>query len=105
MKKITERDRQAVWVLRWIRKYPGWWHLICTPDDERMNMGMMSKLIRHLEQQQLYELIMVLLMVHRNTGYVRNALYYMTLEVVTENWNGNVKDRQWMIEGILQQLQ
>ena len=105
MKRRTCGDKQAMRVLRWIRKYPGWWHLICTPDDEHMNMVMMSRLIIHLEKHKLYELIMILLMVHRNTNYVRCACRHVALEMVTENWNGNVMRKEQMIRGILQQLQ
>ena len=57
MKKITKRDKQTIRFLKWINKYPGWWQLICTPNDEHMNVNMMNMLIKHLAQEQLYEII------------------------------------------------
>ena len=71
MKKITKRDKQTIRFLKWINKYPGWWQLICTPNDEHMNINMMNMLIKHLAQEQLYEIIFVLLMVHRKEKYVK----------------------------------
>ena len=101
MKKITKRDKQTIQFLKWINKYPGWWQLICTPDDEHMNIKMMDMLIRHLAQEQLYEIIFVLLMVHRNEMYVKDALNSMLLDMMTENWGGKKKDRKQMIKAIL----
>jgi len=31
--------------LRWIRRNAGWWYLICTPNEEHMNMSMMMKML------------------------------------------------------------
>ncbi len=104
MKIMTNREKQAARVLRWTRKYPGWWYLVCTPDDGHMNMVMMSRLISHLAKHQLYELIMVLLMVHRNTDYVRCACRHVVFEMVADNWNGNIVGKEWLIRKILRQL-
>lgn len=104
MKKVTKRDKQTVRFLRWIQKYPGWWHLICTPDDKHMNIGMMRMLIKHLEQEKLYEIIFVLIMVHRNEGFMKNFSDCMSLEIIIDNWNGKIKDRQQIIKEILQYL-
>ena len=105
MKKITKRDKQTIRFLKWINKYPGWWQLICTPDDEHMNIKMMDMLIRHLAQEQLYEIIFVLLMVHRNEMYVKDALNSMLLDMMTENWGGKKKDRKQMIKDILKHFE
>ncbi|MCI8753042.1 MAG: hypothetical protein HFH66_17190 [Lachnospiraceae bacterium] len=105
MKKITKRDKQTIQFLKWINKYPGWWQLICTPDDEHMNIKMMDMLIRHLAQEQLYEIIFVLLMVHRNEMYVKDALNSMLLDMMTENWGGKKKDRKQMIKDILKHFE
>lgn len=105
MKKITKRDKQTIQFLKWINKYPGWWQLICTPDDEHMNIKMMDMLIRHLAQEQLYEIIFVLLMVHRNEMYVKDALNSMLLDMITENWGGKKKDRKQMIKDILKHFE
>lgn len=102
--KTTKRDKQTVRLLRWIQKYPGWWHLICTPNDEHMNIKMMSKLIRHLEQEKLYEMIVVLIMVHRNEHFMKGLSENMLLELITDNWNGKIKSRQQIIKGVLEYL-
>lgn len=104
MEKITKRDKQTVNFLRWINKYPGFWYLICTPNDKHMNMDIMKNLIKHLEEQQLYEIIFVLLMVHRNEKFMKNIFNYMLYEIVSENWNGKVKNRAEIIKDILQLL-
>ena len=105
MKKITKRDKQTIQFLKWINKYLGWWQLICTPNDEHMNIKMMDMLIKHLAQEQLYEIIFVLLMVHRNEMYVKDALNSMLLDMVTENWGGKGKDREQMIKDILKHFE
>ena len=64
MRKLTNRDKQTIRFLEWIKKYPGWWHLICTPNDKHMNISIMYTLIKYLAKEQLYEIIFVLLMVH-----------------------------------------
>lgn len=101
MKKITKRDKQTIRFLKWINKYPGWWQLICTPNDEHMNINMMNMLIKHLAQKQLYEIIFVLLMVHRKEKYVKDISNSMLLDMVSENWGGKRKDRKQIIKNIL----
>ena len=100
MKKITKRDRQTIRFLKWVRRYPGW-YLICTPNEEHMNIKMMNTLIKHLAQEQLYEIIFVLLMVHRKEKYVKDVSNFMLLDMVTEIWGGKGKDREQMIKDIL----
>lgn len=102
MRKITKRDKQTIRLLKWIKQYPGWWYLICTPDDEHMNIKMMNTLIKHLAQEQLYEIIFVLLMVHRKEKYVKDVSSFMLLDMVTENWGGQRKNREQMIKNILE---
>ncbi len=101
MKKLTKRDKQTILFLKWIRKYPGWWYLICTPNDEHMNIQMMNTLIKHLAQEQLYEIIFVLLMVHRKESYVKDIPSFMLLDMITENWSGKRKDKEQIIKDIL----
>jgi hypothetical protein len=85
MKKITKRDKQTIRFLKWINKYPVWWKLICTPNDEHINIQMMNTLITHLAQEHLYEIIFVLLMVHRNETYVKDISNAMLLDMIIEN--------------------
>lgn len=104
MEKITKRDKQTVHFLKWIKRYSGWWFLICTPNDEHMNIGMMKSLIERLEKEQFYELIFVLLMVHRNEPFMKNIFNYLSLEIITENWNGNAIPGEQIIREIIQLL-
>ena len=105
MKKITKRDKQTIRFLKWINKYPVWWQLICTPNEEHMNMQLMRTMIKQLAKEQLYEIIFVLLMVHRNEMYVKDALNSMLLDMMTENWGGKKKDRKQMIKDILKHFE
>lgn len=34
----NRRGRRSRKLLKWISRYSGYWHLICTPGDEHMNM-------------------------------------------------------------------
>lgn len=102
MKKITKRNKQTIRLLKWIKQYPGWWYLICTPNDEHMNIKMMHTLIKHLAQEQLYEIIFVLLMVHRKEKYVKDISSFILLDMVTENWGGHEKNGKRMIKNILE---
>lgn len=104
MEKITKRDKQTVDFLKWIKRYSGWWYLICTPNDEHMNMGIMKSLIKRLEKEQFYEIIFVLLMVHRNEEFMKNISNYLLLEIITENWNGNQMSKKQIIRKIIQLL-
>lgn len=104
MGKITKRDKQTVDFLKWIKRYSGWWYLICTPNDEHMNMVMMKSLIERLEKEQFYEIVFVLLMVHRNEPFMKNIFDYLSLEIITENWNGNAISGKQIIREIIQLL-
>lgn len=44
---------------------------------------MMNTLIRHLAQEQMYEIIFALLMVHRKDWYVKDISNFMLLDTVT----------------------
>ncbi len=44
MKKKIKRDKHIIYLLKWIDKYPVWWKLICTPNAEHMNIGIMKRL-------------------------------------------------------------
>jgi len=102
MKKITIRDKQTIRFLKWIKRYPGWWYLICTPNDGHMNIKMMNTLIRNLAQEQLYEIILVLLMVHRKERYVKDISSLMLLDMAIENLGGKRKDREQMIKNLIE---
>jgi hypothetical protein len=100
MENLTKRDKHTVRFLKWIRRYSGWWYLICTPNDEHMNLSMMKMLIERLAKEQFYEIIFVLLMVHRNAGFMDDTFKYMLLEMIITGWQGEVKGKKQIIQDI-----
>ena len=96
----TKRDRQTIRFLKWIRQYSGWWYLICTPNDERMNLSMMKMLIERLAKEQFYEIIFVLLMIHRNADFTDSTFKYMLLEMIIAGWQGEVKSKDRFIHDL-----
>ena len=97
---LTKRDKHTIRFLQWIRKHPGLWYLICTPDSEHMNLDMMKKLVEQLAKEQFYEIIFVLLMVHRNEEFMDNIFKTMLLEMILAGWKGEVKDKEQIISDI-----
>ena len=79
IENLTKRDKHTIRFLKWIRRYSGWWYLICTPDDEHMNLDMMKMLIQRLAKEQFYEIIFVLLTVHRNA--IDSTFKYLLLDI------------------------
>lgn len=97
MEHQTKRDKHTVRFLQWVRKYPGLWYLICTPGDEHMNLDMMKMLIGRLAKEQFYEIIFVLLMVHRNEAFMDTVFKTMLLDMILAGWKGEIKDKEQII--------
>lgn len=57
--KDNKRNKEVIRFLKWIRRYNGWWYLICNPGDEHMNPDMMKLLITKLAKESFYEMIVV----------------------------------------------
>ena len=96
----SKNDKHTVCLLNWIKKYPGWWYLICTPDDEHMNIDMMKMLIGRLAKEQFYEIIFVLLTVHRNAVFIDSVFKTMLLEMILTGWKGEVKGKEQFIRDL-----
>lgn len=79
----TKKERRF---LQWINRYSGWWYLICTPGDEHMTPQMMRMLIMRLKKESFYEIIFVLLMVHRDAPCMKNFWGTMLLEGTIAHW-------------------
>ena len=86
------RHRQTVRLLKWIERYPGWWYLICTPKDENINLQIIKTLIEHLAKEQFYEIIFVLLMVHRDEECVKSAGQSLFMQMLITEWSTGHKD-------------
>ena len=82
----TERKNQTVRLLKWIRKHSGMWYLICTPGEEHMNQERIRELVKQLYKEGFYELIFVLLMVHRNAPCMKNVSEYLLLNSLIDHW-------------------
>jgi hypothetical protein len=100
IENLTKRDKQTIRFLKWIRCYSGWWYLICTPNDEHMNISMMKMLIERLAKEQFYEIIFVLLMVHREADFMDSTFKYMLLEMIIAGWQGEVKGKNQFIHDL-----
>ena len=87
MKKKTGRTSQTLRLLKWIRSHSGLWYLICTPDEGHMNSDMMKRLVERLYQEHFYELIFVLLTVHRKNPCFSCLPEYLLLDSFIARWN------------------
>lgn len=88
MKNSTQRDQQVIRFLKWIREYPGLWEAICTPNNEEypMNLKKMQMLVEKLRHEGFYELIYVLLTVHRNEPYMEGIMESLLLDTLIRQW-------------------
>lgn len=93
MSKGNGRQWQTVRFLKWINRYSGWWHLICTPHDEHINNSIIQTMIEQLAKEELYEIIFVLIMVHRNEDCVKNVTQAMFVEMLIDEWNTGNKEK------------
>lgn len=62
-----------------------------------MNIGMMKKLIEQLAKEQFYEIIFVLLTVHRNKAFMDTVFKTMLLDMILAGWKGEIKNKEHMI--------
>lgn len=82
-------------VLQWIRDYPGWWYLICTPGTEEMSLQMLRLLVQKLCNAHLYELVFVMLMVHREHPALKKISEYWLADRLSATWE---KDKDSIME-------
>lgn len=65
-----------------------------------MNISMMKTLIERLAEEQFYEIIFVLLTVHRNETFMESTYKYMLLEMILTGWRGKVENKEKFIQDI-----
>ncbi len=99
-KMLTKRDKEAIRLLKWLRRYSGWWYLICTPGDEHMTMDMMKMLIQRLAKEGFYEMIFVLIMVHREEDFMKSALGYLLWDLVLMGWQQGEQGKEQVLKSI-----
>ncbi len=84
MHKNRKGKKRSRKLLKWIKRYGGYWDLLCTPGDSHMNMAAARNIIKSLAKNGLYELIFVFLTVHRNEEFVKHMLQYINLDLMLE---------------------
>lgn len=87
MEAMYEEKKRARDVLNWSRANRTYWRIMCTPNDEQMTPDMMKKIIINLQENSLYELIFVMLTVHRKTPFVNDILADITNYMMYRRWN------------------
>lgn len=97
--KGNGRNRQTIRFLKWINRYSGWWYLICTPNDEHINNSIIQTMIEQLAKEELYEIIFVLLMVHRNEDCVKTTGQAVFMEMMIAQWNAG--NREELIKNLI----
>ncbi len=89
--------------LKWVYDYPVWWRIICTPGDKEMDLHTLKQLIEELKKESFYEIIFVLLMVHRNEEYIMDGLAEsMLLQMLISKWEAG--DKEDIIEALMNYL-
>lgn len=63
-----------------------------------MTPSMMKLLIQRLAKERLYEIIFVLLMVHRNAVFMDNVFKNMLLELILAGWKGEAHGKERIIQ-------
>lgn len=88
-RKGRKRSRK---LLEWICRYSGYWHLICTPGDEHLNMMTARNIIKCLARNGLYEFIFVFLTVHRDEEFIKSMLSFISLDLLLDEVKHNGMD-------------
>lgn len=102
MKKLFNRAEQTKKFLNWSAAYPGWLQLICTPNHGCMSPQTMKMLVERLADESFYEIIFVMLEVHRNTPYVKDLAKTLLLDMMIEKWQN---DKEELIQKIVAGLE
>ena len=87
MSKEDKNNKHITKFLKWIDRYPGWWHLICTPNDEHINPKIIQTIIKQLAKNSFYEIIFVLLMIHRDADFMKDLWQSITVQMLIGEWN------------------
>lgn len=66
---------------------------------------MMKMLIIRLSKERFYEIIIVLLTVHRNADFMDSLFKTMLLEMIITGWGGQVEDKDKFIDDITDLLE
>ena len=92
MTKDNERVVETVRFLKWTKKHPDWWQLICTAHYEYMNFDMMQMLIKKLAEEHFYEIIFVLIEVHKDEAFIKDVNNALLNDLIIDKWEKGHKD-------------
>ena len=92
MTKQLKRTRQTFRFLRWVRKHGDWWQLICEPGSEHMDIKTMQLLVKRLAKERFYEMIFVLMEVHKNEEFMKSVNKVMMKDLIMSEWKSGHGD-------------
>lgn len=65
-----------------------------------MSMDMMKMLIERLAKEQFYEIIFVLLTVHRDADFMDGVFKMLLLEMILSGWKGEVNGKDQFLQDV-----
>lgn len=89
MKDFEYGKDHARAVLTWAKKNKESWEIICTPSDERLTPERMKRIIEQLWGNSLYDIIFIMLTVHRNAPFVSELLSNLINYMSVALWDGD----------------
>lgn len=97
------KNARLLRLIDWIEQYPGFWQMACDPNHEHMSITKMRTIVGLLAQAELYEVIVVVLAVHKNQGYIESLRKEMLLNMAKKQIKDDNRDK--MIKFILDRLE
>ena len=92
MPQKRERLLQTLRFLKWIKRYGGWWKLICEPNNEHISPSRMKSLLEELAKEEFYEIMVVLLYVHKDADFMRSTFEGLLKDMLIAEWRSGRKD-------------
>ena len=87
------QNTNLIRLIEWIERYPGYWDMACDSNDEHMNMGKMQMIVKSLAQAELYDVIMVVLTVHKNCVFVQSIEKELMLQFLKKQIQDDKRDK------------
>lgn len=98
--ELSRKDN-TINFLKWTKKRNDLWRILYTPDCKEMTPEKMRMIIEELLNEELYELIFVMLTIHRNTPFVSDVLSMMFNDLTSSRWKN---EKVYIIKRILHYL-
>lgn len=103
MANDKKRVKQTIKFLKWTKKYNGLWQLICESSNEHMNLDMMKMLTKRLSDESFYEIIFVLLEVHKNEPFIKSVNEALLKDLLIDDLKDG--DKNHIIEKLVYYLE